>query len=93
MLPRISEVQVVGPFRLALAFTDGSRGVVDLAPWIHGRQGVFAPLQDPGFFAQVAVDREAGTIVWPNGVDLDPDMLYDAAHASPVGGHPAAGGV
>jgi hypothetical protein len=27
-------------------------------------------------FAQVAVDRELGTIGWPNGADLDPDVLH-----------------
>ena len=92
MLPRITKVQVVGAFRVALEFTDGSHGVADLAPWIAGRRGVFAPLQDPAFFGQVAVDREAGTIVWPNGVDLDPDMLYEAAHAAAAGEHRSGGG-
>jgi len=40
----------------------------------HFHQGVFAALQDPGAFARVTVDSEAGTIVWPNGADLDPDV-------------------
>ena len=31
------------------------------------------------FFRQVAVDYEAGTLVWPNGVDLCPDVLYAEA--------------
>ena len=79
MQPRIRSVRVVGPFQIALEFLDGSSGVVDLAPWISGRGGVFAALQDQDFFAQVRVDADAGTIVWPNGVDLDPDMLYAAA--------------
>jgi hypothetical protein len=84
MRPRIVGVRVTGPFRLALEFTDGSSGTVDLRSWIGGRGGVFAPLQNHEFFARVTVDREAGTIVWPNGVDLDPDMLYYAAHGIPV---------
>jgi hypothetical protein len=62
--------------------TDATRGVADLSPWIAGRGGVFQPLQDPDYFARVAVDTEAGTLVWPNGVDLDPDMLYEAVHSS-----------
>jgi hypothetical protein len=82
MRRRILDVRVTGPFQLALSFTDGSSGVVDLRSWIAGRGGVFAPLQDESFFAQVDVDTYAGTIVWPNGVDLDPDMLYDAAHGA-----------
>jgi len=67
---------VRAPYVVELTFTDGSRGSVDLSPWIRGREGVFAALQDPDFFAQVSVDREAGTIVWPNGADLDPDVLF-----------------
>jgi Protein of unknown function (DUF2442) len=27
-------------------------------------------------FAQVRVDTEIGTITWPNGADLDPDVLH-----------------
>jgi hypothetical protein len=82
--PRIVSVEVIGPFRVALGFADGSKGEVDLEPWIGGRGGVFEALQDPAVFAQVAVDREAGTIGWPNGVDLDPDMLYEAARPTRV---------
>jgi hypothetical protein len=37
-------------------------------------------LHDPAEFARVTVDQQAGTIVWPNGVDLDPDVLYETAH-------------
>jgi hypothetical protein len=86
MHPRIIAVHPLGAFQLSLEFTDGSRGVVDLRTWIAGRGGVFLPLQAPEYFASVAVDAEAGTVVWPNGVDLDPDMLYEAAHSVSVGG-------
>ena len=78
--PRITAVRVSAHFVVELTFTDGSVGTVDLRSWIGDGVGVFAPLQDPGFFARVSVDREAGTIVWPNGADLDPDMLFEAAH-------------
>jgi len=93
MLPRITQVEVVGVFRVALTFTDGSVGVADVGSWIAGRGGVFAPLQDPAFFEPVRVAADDGTLVWPNGADLDPDMLYDAAHEMTVGELPRAGGV
>jgi hypothetical protein len=32
----------------------------------------------------VKVDPEAGTIVWPNGVDLCPDVLYSEATGTPL---------
>jgi len=76
MNPDITAVQVRAHYILDLTFSDGSRGTVDLTNWFGGHGGLFLALQDPAFFAQVSVDQEAGTIVWPNGVDLDPDMLF-----------------
>lgn len=83
MHPRIVTARATGPFELALEFMDGSTGSVDLRSWIQGRGGVFDALQDEAFFALVTIDAEAGTVVWPNGVDLDPDMLYEAAKEKP----------
>ena len=79
MLPRVKGVQHTGEYRLALSFTDGTTGEIDLRGRIAGRGGVFLPLQDFEFFRQVQVDSEAGTIVWPNGVDFCPDVLYRLA--------------
>jgi hypothetical protein len=82
MNPRVAQVAVVGAHAVELTFTDGSRGVVDLGPRLAGRGGVFEPLKDPAYFARVSVDEDAGTIAWPNGVDLDPDVLYEALHTA-----------
>jgi Protein of unknown function (DUF2442) len=79
MLPRVTTVRALSGWRLALEFSDGSAGVVDLSGAILSRGGQFAPLRDPAFFAQVNLDAEAGTIAWPNGLDLDPDVLHAAA--------------
>jgi Protein of unknown function (DUF2442) len=73
----VSEVAVVGDHRLRLTFDDGTVGEVEFADreW----RGVMEPLADPGYFARVRVDPEAGTIAWPNGVDLAPEPLYEEA--------------
>jgi hypothetical protein len=77
---RIRSVQALDGFRVRLGFTDGSTGDVDLAPYLRGP--VFEPLvQDRALFTAVRVDPECETIVWPNGADIDPDVLYDLAHA------------
>lgn len=81
-LPVVSGVAVVGPHLLRLLFTDGTVGDVDFSD--HDWSGVFEPLRDPNYFAKVRVDPEAATIVWPNGVDLDPCGLYEKALLHPV---------
>lgn len=71
---KITSVEVLGHYRLRLGFSDGIFRDVDLAGELRGP--VFEPLADPGFFAQVRVDDELGTVVWPNGADLDPLVLH-----------------
>ena len=46
--------------------------------------GVLEPLTDPHYFAQVEVYAEAGTVVWPEGIDLAPEPLYEQARAHPL---------
>jgi len=81
MIVDVVRVEVLEPYRLRLAFNDGAEGVVDVAALVPF-DGVFAPLRDPATFACVRVDKELGTIVWPNGADLDPSVLHEHATAS-----------
>jgi hypothetical protein len=81
-LPAVAGVAVVGDRVLRLLFTDGTTGDVDFSAeqWT----GVLAPLNDPAYFVQVLVDAEAGTIAWPDGIDLAPEPLYEEAKAHPL---------
>jgi hypothetical protein len=75
MMIRIRAADPLEAFRVRLTFSDGSERVVDLEPYLHGP--IFEPLRaDPRLFRSVRVDAEVGTIVWPNGADIDPDVLY-----------------
>jgi hypothetical protein len=84
MFPRILEVRHVRDYRLELTFTDGERAELDFKDMIVGRGGVFAELEDVEAFRRVSVDTEAGTLVWPNGVDFCPDVLYSRATGTPL---------
>ena len=83
MLKDIVEVQPLDGYRLRLRFEDGVAGEVDLEKMIQF-EGVFAPVKERAFFVQVRVDPEAGTIVWPNGADLDPLVLYSQVTGIPI---------
>ncbi len=76
MFPRVIGVRHLKDYELEIRFSDGTVAKLDFRPRIVGRGGVFAPLEGVAFFKQVTVDREAGTLAWPNGVDLCPDVLY-----------------
>jgi hypothetical protein len=71
---RIRSVSALEGFRLRLGLTDGSERVVDVSDLLRGP--IFEPLRtDPALFAAVRVDPQLGTVVWPNGADIDPDVL------------------
>jgi hypothetical protein len=78
----VTAVEPLADYTLRLTFDDGSERVVDLADELWGAMG--EPLRDPAYFRQVRVDPELRTIVWPNGFDLDPDVLHGGrSHDAP----------
>jgi Protein of unknown function (DUF2442) len=69
---RLNEARYAGGYRVWLKFNDGLQGDVDLANEIYGE--IFEPLKDPAYFASFKVDW---TLVWPNGADFAPEVLYE----------------
>lgn len=77
----ITEVEVLHDHVVRLRFANGVDKTIDLDPYLYGP--VFAAIrQDPAAFAAVMVDPEAGTITWPNGADLAPDVLYEGRRSA-----------
>jgi hypothetical protein len=74
VLACVTAVVPLSGWRLRLTFTDGLVREVDLSADLWGPMA--EPLKDPDYFSQVCVDPELGTVVWPNGYDLDPDVLH-----------------
>ncbi len=73
-MQKIIFVQAQPDWKLEVAFSDGTRGMVSLKDRLFGP--MFEPLKDPAVFAQARID-EFGAICWPNGADLAPDALYE----------------
>jgi hypothetical protein len=72
---RVTGFRIVAPYTLSVEFADGSEQRIDFRPVLHG--ALFGPLQNLELFDGVALDGEAGTLVWPNGADFDPATLHD----------------
>jgi hypothetical protein len=72
---RIERFEIVGPYTLALSFEDGTEQRIDFRPILEGE--LFGPLQNLNVFNAVSLDKEVGTVTWPNGADFDPATLHD----------------
>jgi uncharacterized protein DUF2442 len=82
-IPHVQAVEVIECHVMRVTFEDGLVRDLEFVPGAN-EGTVFAALDDPTFFAQVAVDPVSRTVVWPNGVDLDPAVLH--GDFDPAGG-------
>jgi len=88
LTPDITEAGVVRHGVLRLTFADGTVGEVDVLDRMRGP--VFEGARTPAGFAQVRVDGETGTVVWPGGADLAPDTLYERVRSGSWPNHDVA---
>ena len=69
----VISVEAPEHLRLVVRFRDGLTGEIVFKE-SHLR-GVFAPLKEPSFFAQVSCAE--GFVEWPGEIDLAPDAMHD----------------
>lgn len=81
----VTAVELLGDHRVAVTFDDGARRERDLSPLLTGP--VFDAIRsDPARFAEVDIDPDLGVLCWPNGVDIDAELLrYDDLWNEAVG--------
>ena len=77
----VTALKVLPGHRLEVGFADGLRGIVDMSK--DDLSGVFAPLVDESYFALATIHD--GVVVWPNGVDIAPEAMYDEVSGRHLG--------
>jgi len=71
---RITKILTIRGFTVSVALTDGTERALRLRPHLNGPM-FDELLEDPSKFRAVRV--EAGTLSWPTGQDLCPDVLLN----------------
>ncbi len=74
-LVRIKSIEPVRDFIVSVTFADETEREINLEPYLYGK--VFEEIRrNPNVFQAMKIDERMGTIVWENGADIDPDVLY-----------------
>ncbi len=79
----IVEAKHIEGYKLELVFEDGKKGIVDLSTYVY-KGGVFSRFADIEYFKQFYVNKEIGTLCWPDGLDIAPETLYHEATGEPL---------
>jgi hypothetical protein len=69
----VNKVKALKDFELELTFENNEVKIFDVKPYMD--TGLFKTLKDEKIFTTVKVSFD--TIGWANGIDLDPEVLYE----------------
>jgi hypothetical protein len=73
MYKSVIKVKPLEEYRLSLIFEDNTERIFDVKPYLN--TGLFAQLKDKTLFDTVHISFD--TIEWDNGLDMDPEMLFE----------------
>jgi len=71
----VKTAEAFEPYKLKVTFDNDEVKMIDMSGFLYRK--VYAPLMDFDFFKRVRVDADLDTIVWENGADICPNVLYE----------------
>ncbi len=71
----VTAVEPFEPYKLRVTFDNGEVKNIDVSGFLNRK--IYAPLRDFEFFKRVRVDADLDTVVWENGADICPNVLYE----------------
>lgn len=72
-LPSIIRISYLEAYTIKVTFDNNLEKLIDYAPFI--KNGVSGALRDSSYFRQGKI--EDGYLVWPNGYDCCPQLLFE----------------
>ena len=72
----VKKIFINNDFVLYVQFGDGAVRSVDLRVWIDGPSKIKIDIE----FCKMAFIEHGCIISWPNGVSIDPGIIYDDGH-------------
>lgn len=73
MHPAVVNVVPRDNYQIYIEFDNDECGILNMEPYLDF--GIFSKIKDQSLFAKVRVSFD--TIEWENGIDLDPQFVYD----------------
>ncbi len=83
MLKSAVSVRALDGHKIWVRFDDGAEGTVDVSEHVPFT-GVFERLKDRTYFSAVSVHPELKVVTWPDGQDIDSEVLYSWATGAPL---------
>jgi len=84
MIHLIKEILEVKAYKVTVRFNTNEIRVVDLEEklkeWGSKSGSKFSQLLSPDYFNTVFLEEGAETLAWNNGIDLDPEVLYEMSY-------------
>lgn len=71
----VKKVEYLDGYKLKVKFDNGKTKTIDFERKLKKAKNLQLPLRDINYFKKVRTDGV--TLIWPNGLDICPDVLYD----------------
>ena len=82
MLFDVTNATYIDEYKIRITFENGKEGIIDFQDYLKAG-GVFNSLKDINYFKKFYINKDIGTICWPDGLDIAPESLYEKLTKSP----------